>query len=79
MTKMFCDRCGKEIVKRKYAWIWHKSIYTILNITSNSVSDERVRDKDIYICPDCEQSFMRWCFNALTAQPPNEDKDDETD
>lgn len=70
MTKTFCDRCGKEIVKSKYAWIWHKSIYAILKFASDSGTDVRVRDKDIYICPDCEKSFIHWYFNALIAQPP---------
>ena len=64
MTKTFCDRCGKEIVTKKFAWIRHQSLYAKFNFASTQGSDEGLRDRDIYVCPECEKSFISWFRHA---------------
>lgn len=60
MTKTFCDRCGKEIIKSKYGWLIHRIAYSTVRLCSSSSDVGTVRDKDAYICPDCEKSFEEW-------------------
>lgn len=68
MTKTFCDRCGKEILPRKYAWIRHQSIYAKLTLEGCA---EGLRDKDMYVCPECEKSFIQWFINGGRTKDDN--------
>ena len=60
MTKTFCDRCGKEIIKSKYGWLTHRTVCSTIRLCPSSPDVGVTRDGDAYICPDCEKSFERW-------------------
>lgn len=59
MTRTFCDRCGKEIIKSQYAWLRHRTIYAVLRLHSIS-QKEGWEDYEQYICPACEDEFIHW-------------------
>lgn len=59
MTKTFCDRCGKEITHKPFAWINHKTVYAKLSLTP-SQPDEDWKEHNKYICKDCEDSYIHW-------------------
>ena len=61
MTKNYCDRCGKEIVRNKYGWLIHKKIYAKLSLIPDAPRQDWT-EKDIYLCPECDDEFIAW-FN----------------
>ena len=69
MTKTFCDRCGKEITK-DFGWIRRRTLYTSIKLIPWEKHDEwpdRWSDRvDQYICPECEDSYVRWFMNPET-------------
>ena len=68
MTKMFCDRCGKEITK-EYGWITHRTLCASIKLVPGRRHEEWCERADQYICPECEDSFIRWFMN-----PEKEDR-----
>ena len=62
MTKTFCDRCGKEITK-EYGWIKHRTLYASIRLFTTKKSAEWHEQEDKYICPECEDSYIRWFMN----------------
>ena len=57
MTKMFCDRCGKEII------ITECDAGSTLRLHSNSSDVMKLRKwyyNNVDICPECEKSFEEW-------------------
>jgi len=60
MTKTFCDRCGKEIPEG-YGWLAHRTLF----LPRKERAEWTERD-DLYICPECEDSFIRWLMNQET-------------
>ena len=67
MTKTFCDRCGKEITK-EYGWITHKKIYASIKLVPWKEHTEWSERDDQYICPECEDSYIRWFMNPETEE-----------
>ena len=65
MTKTFCDRCGKEIMK-EYGWITHRTLYTSIRFLSMKKHEEWSERTDLYICPECEDSYIHWLMNPET-------------
>ena len=65
MTKVFCDRCGKEI-KKEYGWISRKIYYTNIRLCPGKEHAEWSKKEDSYICPECENSYIRWFMNPKT-------------
>ena len=61
MTKMFCDRCGKEITK-EHGWIKHKTLYASIRLFSGRHA-EWSEQEGLYICPECEDSYIHWFMN----------------
>ena len=53
ITKIICDRCGNEIIDKQLNHLNYKSYYATLLNTGVS---EKIYD----ICPECEQSFIKW-------------------
>jgi len=66
MTKIFCDRCGKEITEPKKGMLSHRVYYGSVWMESfRYVNDE---DLAIHtICETCEDDFIKW-FNAVNAE-----------
>lgn len=59
MTKLYCDRCGKEIKDVKAGLIRHHTYYGKLIFDSlRAPADDWTSWHEI--CVDCEMSFMRW-------------------
>ena len=59
MNKLFCDRCGKEIIDVKRGLIRHKVHYGSVIFDSIRIQmDEFATWHEI--CVDCENSFVRW-------------------
>ena len=69
MVKTFCDRCGKEITK-EYGWITRRILYTSIRLCPGKKHDEWSNRKDLYICPKCEDSYIRWFMNPETDVKP---------
>lgn len=65
MIKTFCDRCGKEITK-EYGWITHRTLYASIRLFSVKKHDEWSERADLYICPECEDSYIQWFMNPET-------------
>lgn len=66
MTKTFCDRCGKEIIK-EYGWITHRTLYAArISFLPGRKHTEWTESKDLYICPECENSYIHWLMNPKT-------------
>lgn len=59
MTKIYCDRCGKEITEPKKGVIHHRVHYGKVWLESfRFVNDE---DTSIHtICKTCEEYFVKW-------------------
>ena len=66
MTKMFCDRCGKEIERKDHrnicAWIAHRCIYATLKMVSHA-DESSFNSENAYVCPECEESYVHWFMN----------------
>lgn len=67
MTKTFCDRCGKEI-KEEYGWIKHRTLYASIELipVPGKKHTEWSERADLYICPECEDSYIHWFMNPET-------------
>lgn len=65
MPKTFCDRCGKEITK-DYGRLAHSMLYARIILFPGEKHEEWYERKDKYICPECEDSFIRWLMNPET-------------
>jgi len=67
MTKTYCDRCGKEIQKdfRNYSWLTRKVNYTEARLITIKPREDWKRD-DVYMCQDCEDSYIHWFMNPET-------------
>ena len=65
MTKTFCDRCGKEITN-EYGWITHRTLYASIRLFPGKKHDEWSEQADLYICPECEDSYIHWFMNPET-------------
>jgi hypothetical protein len=65
MTKMFCDRCGKEITK-EYGWITHKTLYASIKFVPGKKHTEWSKQVEFEICPECEDSYIHWFMNPET-------------
>lgn len=59
---MFCDRCGKEIAK-EYGWITRRVLYASIRLLSLKKHAEWSEREDLSICPECEDSYVRWFMN----------------
>lgn len=68
MTRIYCDRCGKEIQGSKYGWILHRIRYAEQRLIPSCRRDGW-KDTDKYICPDCEEQYIHWFMNP---EPPKE-------
>ena len=66
MTKMFCDRCGKEIITKEHGWITHKTLYASIRFFTAKKHGEWSDREDLYICPECEDSYIHWFMNPET-------------
>lgn len=69
MVKTFCDRCGKEIMK-EYGWITRRMLYASIKLCQGKKHDEWSNREDLYICPKCEDSYIRWFMNPETDVKP---------
>lgn len=67
MTKIFCDRCGKEITE-DYGWIIHRMLFACIRLLPGKKHYEWSKRKDLYICPECEDSYIRWFMNPKTEE-----------
>ena len=67
MTKTFCDRCGKELVKT-YGWITHRTLYASIKLLPGKRREEWSERADLYICPECEDSYIHWFMNPETTE-----------
>lgn len=67
MTKTFCDRCGKEIHKDSYAVLMHRTIFARQRLMPSCFREEW-KDADKYICPECEDEYIRWFMNLERAK-----------
>lgn len=65
MTKTFCDRCGKEI-KQEYGWITRKRLYANIRLIPGKEHTEWSYLGDLYLCPECEDSYIQWLMNPET-------------
>lgn len=65
MTKTFCDRCGKEITK-EHGWLKHRTLYGTISFIVKKKHEDWSRTDEIYICPECEDSYIRWLENPET-------------
>ena len=65
MTKTFCDRCGKEIMK-EYGWITRRILYSSIRLLPGKKHTEWCEREDLYICPECEDSYIHWFMNPET-------------
>ena len=63
MTKMFCDRCGKEI-KEEYGWITNRMLYASIRFLPGKKHTEWSDRGDLYICPKCEDSYISWLMTS---------------
>ena len=58
MIKLFCDRCGKEIVATSKWFLCHETKYHSFNLFHDDVTKDSVR---IMLCDPCAEKLMRWC------------------
>lgn len=61
MMKIYCDRCGIEILK-EYSWLTSAKIYT----KEEKYPPSRYNDSwksDNYFCPSCTKSYIHWLSN----------------
>ena len=68
MIKTFCDRCGKE-TKKEYGWITHRTLCASIKLIPWKKHDEWSERDDVYICPECEDSFIQWFMHPETGEP----------
>ena len=57
MVKVFCDRCGEEILSPTYSIFKHKVYYATVKLLFSREDDER------YLCSQCEQEYIHWFMN----------------
>ena len=65
MVKTFCDRCGKEITKQ-HRWITHRTLYARISLVPRKENTEWSNETDLYICQECEDSYVHWLLNPET-------------
>ena len=68
MTKMYCDRCGAEIIENKHAMLCHKTIYAKHLLLYSKYNDWDRTDK--ILCRRCEDEYIHWFMNP---EPPKEE------
>lgn len=62
-SKVFCDRCGKEITyNSNYGYIHHRE-YHILKIFNIKIQENDL-SRDTDLCPECSNSFIHWFSNV---------------
>lgn len=59
MTKVFCDRCGKEVDNLSYTFIARNNIFFELNKITVDCNSERV-SKKVDLCDDCTEKLKDW-------------------
>ena len=57
MTKVLCDRCGKEIEP------YERTSYPYLSITTQETCELNSRALDL--CPHCKAQFYEWLYPTV--------------
>lgn len=74
MTKIYCDRCGDEIIGQ-YSWLKRKEYYTVAKVEmiSRAGTDgflRRTPTDEKALCSRCTLSYYKW-YN----HPENDEKE----